>query len=154
MTVQGYSFFSSEGNCVLEISSNRFGIEGNRVSPVTFVSTTVRTILVAKGIAAAYKANPPQMNASFSAMASASRRLLQIVMPSMGFRVDESTMFFRFGSGLPIDSNVLRPIMTVLPVVASRKRFMSPESFHGIVPSFPMIPFRETAAMITMSMRP
>ena len=38
-------------------------------------------------------------------------RLLKILMPSCSFIDEETTIFFLFGNGLPIDSNVFLPII-------------------------------------------
>src|SRR5437867_448801 len=58
-----------------------------------------------------------------------------------------TTMFCRPGSGLPIDSQVRRPMTTACPVVSARKRRMSSASRHGSRLLTPMMPFRATAAI-------
>src|SRR3989449_5819915 len=58
-----------------------------------------------------------------------------------------TTMFCRPGSGLPIDSQVRRPMTTACPVVSARKRRMSSASRHGSRFLTPIMPFRATAAI-------
>src|SRR5947207_1171095 len=57
------------------------------------------------------------------------------------------TRFWRSGSGLPIDSQVRRPMITLCPVVRARKRFMSSGRRHGRRLSMPITPLRATAAI-------
>src|SRR5574337_786403 len=52
------------------------------------------------------------------------------------------------GKGLPIDSYVFLPIITKELLVWSLKKLRSEGMFHGSLPSFPMNPFRDTAAII------
>src|SRR6266705_1345359 len=58
-----------------------------------------------------------------------------------------TTMFCRPGSGLPIDSQVRRPMTTACPVVSARKRRMSSASRHGSRFLTPIMPLRATAAI-------
>src|SRR3989338_1162639 len=60
-------------------------------------------------------------------------------------------MLVLLSRGLPRDSNVLRPIMTVWFKVRERKRCMSSGICQGSLPSFPITLFSETAAMIIIS---
>src|SRR5947207_3320818 len=57
------------------------------------------------------------------------------------------TRFWRSGSGLPIDSQERRPMITLCPVVRARKRFMSSGRRHGRRLSMPITPLRATAAI-------
>ena len=60
-------------------------------------------------------------------------------------------MLVRPGSGFTeVDSQVLRPITTGLPIVSARKCCMSDFSRHGITPPRPITPFSATAAMMTI----
>src|SRR5690606_6165586 len=54
-------------------------------------------------------------------------------------------MLSRPGSGLPIPSQVLRPMITGLPMVTSRKYLRSEGMRHGTSPWAPMTPFSATA---------
>ena len=54
---------------------------------------------------------------------------------------------FRFGSGLPMDSKVLRPITTTFPVVIFLNHLKSSGRCHGILFPFPMTRFSLIAAM-------
>src|SRR5699024_5111465 len=58
--------------------------------------------------------------------------------PSIVDFVLVKTILRRFGSGLPIDSNVFLPITTALPVVSSLKYFKSFGKCHGIALLIPI----------------
>ena len=62
-----------------------------------------------------------------------------------------STMFYLPGSGLPIESKVVLPIMTGLPRVTRLKYLRSSERCHGNSPRTPMAPFSATATIIHFS---
>ena len=51
------------------------------------------------------------------------------------------------GSGAPIDSKVLRPMISGLPIVSALKRLRSLDSRQGSALSAPIAPLRATAAM-------
>src|SRR6185437_14304801 len=53
----------------------------------------------------------------------------------------------RFGSGLPMDSNVLRPITTTLPVVSCLNHLKSSGKCHGILLPAPITRLSDMAAM-------
>src|SRR5690606_13468676 len=57
----------------------------------------------------------------------------------------EMTMLSRPGSARPIDSNVLRPMTTGLPMVSALKRRRSSGSRHGKRPPAPITSFSEAA---------
>src|SRR6185369_15026951 len=57
------------------------------------------------------------------------------------------TIVVRFGSGLPIDSNVFRPITTTWPVVIFLNHLKSSGKCHGIFPAAPITRFSDMAAM-------
>ena len=52
-----------------------------------------------------------------------------------------------------MDSNVLRPMIMVWPMVSALNRFRSAGSRHGRPPSAPIVPFRATAATRVISAR-
>src|SRR5690625_4507588 len=56
-----------------------------------------------------------------------------------------STILRRLGNTLPIESNVLRPMIIVCPVVLSLKNFKSSGKCHGISFSKPMTRFLSIA---------
>jgi hypothetical protein len=57
-------------------------------------------------------------------------------------------MFVRPGSGLPMLSKVLRPMITGLPMVVRLKKAKSDGSRQGMAFPAPMTPFSATAAMM------
>ena len=57
------------------------------------------------------------------------------------------TTIRRPGSGRPIDSHVLRPMMIVCPIVSCLNRCRSADRRHGNCPPRPMTPFSAMAAM-------
>src|SRR5262245_44575872 len=57
------------------------------------------------------------------------------------------TMVVRLGSGLPMDSKVLRPITTTWPVVIFLNHWKSSGKCHGILPPAPITRFSDMAAM-------
>src|ERR1700690_960955 len=59
-------------------------------------------------------------------------------------------MLRRPWSGLPIDSNVVRPMTTAEPRVTRLKRLQSPRYRQGMVPPRPMMPCGEAAKMIPL----
>src|SRR5437879_12215524 len=59
----------------------------------------------------------------------------------------ESTIVVRFGSGLPIASNVLRPMTITCPVVISLNHLKSSGRCQGIREPAPMTRLRDIAAM-------
>src|SRR5699024_1785129 len=61
------------------------------------------------------------------------------------FSLRESTILVRLGSGLPIESKVLRPIMTVLPVVCALKNLRSSGRCQGSALLSPMVRFSDMA---------
>ena len=66
-------------------------------------------------------------------------------MSFCGCRV--STRFFRFGSGLPRLSKVLRPITTTLPIVVCLNHLKSSGRCQGILFPAPITRFNDIAAM-------
>src|ERR1035437_1065174 len=58
-----------------------------------------------------------------------------------------STRFFRFGSGWPRLSNVLRPMTTTLPIVIFLNHLKSSGRCHGILLPAPITRFCDIAAM-------
>src|SRR3569833_169531 len=56
-------------------------------------------------------------------------------------------MVSRFGNGLPIDSNVLRPITTTLPVVSCLNHLKSSGKCHGILLPAPITRLSDIAAI-------
>ena len=90
----------------------------------------------------------PEARAPSSAMISAAAKLGATVTPAgakPGRR--ETTMLRRPSSGLPIVSKVFRPMITGLPMVSRRKRFMSLDSRQGMPVPAPITPFSATAAI-------
>src|SRR5690554_7307200 len=57
------------------------------------------------------------------------------------------TTFIRPGSGLPMESQVLRPIMMGLPMVACLKYLRSPGRYHGRLLFRPITRFRDMATI-------
>src|SRR5438128_12559995 len=59
----------------------------------------------------------------------------------------ESTIVFRLGKGLPIESNVLRPMTITCPVVISLNHLKSSGRCQGILEPAPMTRLSDIAAM-------
>src|SRR6266704_5726837 len=57
------------------------------------------------------------------------------------------TRVVRLGNGLPMDSNVLRPITITWPVVIFLNHLKSSGKCHGILPPAPITRFSDMAAM-------
>src|SRR5712691_409098 len=67
--------------------------------------------------------------------------------PGMLCAERESTIVVRFGSGLPIDSNVLRPMTMTCPVVICLNHLKSSGRCHGILEPTPITRLSDIAAM-------
>ena len=76
------------------------------------------------------------------------------VTPSMGVCLRVSTMLVRPGSGRPMDSNVVRPMITGQPSVTRLKYCRSARRCQGIWPPRPMAPLSDTATMRFFSIIP
>src|SRR6266508_3123952 len=91
------------------------------------------------------------MNMSFPANAgsegSIASRLETVRTPGNAKPDRLNTIVSRSGSGLPMDSKVLRPITTTLPVVSFLNHLKSSGRCHGILFSAPMTRFSLMAAM-------
>jgi hypothetical protein len=122
----------------------------NLVSPSTSECTSVWYTFSALAIVCRYTSAPPatKNSSSPSAPRSASARLYATITPGWQkalFLV--KTTFRLLGSGSRIESNVLRPITTVCPVVSFLKCFKSAGRCHGSAPLSPITPFTSMAIM-------
>mgnify|MGYP003330329240 CR=1 FL=1 len=70
-----------------------------------------------------------------------------VVTPGCAHAERLRTMVVRLGSGLPMDSNVLRPITMTWPVVVALNHLKSSGKCHGILFPAPMTRFKDMAAM-------
>ncbi len=133
-------------------SHSRMSKGGKKASACWGVSSiSVRYSFWASGRASLYTLSPPMMNISSSSLQCdrASCKLLNVSAPGKTAALFLlSTILRRLGNApLGKDSNVLRPMMMVCPVVSALKRFRSSGSRYSKRFSKPMARLRAIATI-------